>query len=365
MLLFLLVCCSGPQADASLSLTSPFTKAWSYLTTDTLRYKEAVSDGQNVYVPLEGGQILALKVHSGERSWTAKSDGELIAGLQVDDRSVYLATASASESDEKTPSFLVALDKRTGEVLWRRSFDEHITALTQPARADQHGASRLYVGTASGWLIALHPPTQEPIWKFQSIAAIRGHISQHEAVVYVGSDDGALYAVDAETGKERWRFRSRGPVRSGVEMSANRIYFGSFDGAVYCLDKQTGKRRWMMQTGGAIQARPLLADENLIVGSYDNFVYSVDPHSGARRWKVNVGGRIIADPMAQGDAILISVLRDHKVVVLHGDNGREINSLELGQGIEIVAAPVVGDDVLILTTNQGVIAARTLSTNKS
>jgi len=101
------------------------------------------------------------------------------------------------------------------------------------------------------------------------------------------------------------------------------------------------------------------------VSSYDNFVYGLDPHSKALRWKVRLSGRIIADPIAREKAVLLSVLRGHRVVVLRAEDGKEIQSLELGEGFEIVAPPVMAGDVLVLTTDQGVIAARLVSTGGS
>jgi outer membrane protein assembly factor BamB len=351
----------GQESPPPASLTSPFVKAWTYLTTDTLRYKGAVTDGHHVYVPLASGELLALDGTTGERLWVAPYQGQLAVQLQVDDQAVYVATRSPIEAGEKSDNVLLALNKRTGELRWRKSFDEPTTALTRLDQANQSGADRLYIGTAAGSVIALDLSTRERAWLFRSRGAVRGHVRQHEGVVYVGSDDGHLYALDAATGAERWRLETRGPVRAPVEVSSNRIFVGSFDGWVYCLERQTGKRRWSMRTGAAIEAQPTLVAETLVVGSYDNFVYAVDPDSGALRWKVKLSGRIIADPITLGDSVLLSVLRDDRVVILRVGDGQETNSLELGQGFEIVAAPALAGEVLILTTDQGIIAARLIS----
>lgn len=363
--LILLLCWPPQEATPPASLRSPLVRAWSYLTADTLRYKGAVADRQNVYVPLAGGQILALKLTSGERVWTAHSEGDIATGLQVDDKAVYVTISSLSEAHQRNHSSLRALDTQTGEILWQRSFDQLITSLTHHSEAGRPNRGRLYVGTEAGSLMALDLSTKEPIWQFQTGDAIRGHVTEQRDVVYVGSDDGYLYALDAETGRQRWRFKTGGAVRAQVEVSRNRVFLGSFDGSVYCLDNHSGKRRWKRRTGAAIHAKPTLVNTTLIVASYDNFVYAFDSDSGTLRWKVKLSGRIMADPVARGNAVLVSTIRDHRVVVLQAEDGKEINSLDLGAGFEIVAPPVMAGQVLILTTDQGIIAARSVSPSDS
>jgi hypothetical protein len=57
-------------------------------------------------------------------------------------------------------------------------------------------------------------PTPEPVWIFQTGAAIWGMPAISNGTVYFGSDDGNLYTVDAQNGSLRWKFLTQGIVRS-------------------------------------------------------------------------------------------------------------------------------------------------------
>ncbi|MBI3952281.1 MAG: PQQ-binding-like beta-propeller repeat protein [Acidobacteria bacterium] len=331
------------------------------MTAETLRYNGAVTDGQNVYLPLAAGELLALKLATGERVWEARIEGDWATRLQVGDEELYVAVSPSPNSSKNTNNSFLAIDKRTSEIAWHRSIDEPITSLTYQRRVGRTGVGRLYVGTAAGSLIAINLATREQTWKFQSRGAVRSQVNESEGTVYVGSDDGHLYALDTATGAERWRFETRGAVRARVVVSPDALSVGSFDGSVYRLDKKTGRQRWSMRTGAAIEAQSVLLNGTLIVASYDNFVYALDPDSGALRWRTKLSGRITADPIASGEAVLISVLRAHGVIVLHVKDGKQINSLELGEEFEIVASPVMAGDMLVLTTDQGTIAAHAAS----
>jgi outer membrane protein assembly factor BamB len=327
---------------------------WTYFTTETIRYNGAVADNQFVYVPLVGGKVLALDLVTGEKVWEVAFDGSISANLHVSPQALYVAHSIPSTHADRlaTAGYLRALDRRTGSTLWVQKWEHTIVSLSA-AQPD-----RLFVGDDRGTLLALHASTGETIWKFQTSGPIRAGVSIYDDVVYVGSDDGTLYALDSKNRKERWRFKTKGPVRSRVEVSERQVFFGSDDGFVYCLDKRSGRLRWKVRTGAAVQAKPTLISHRLIVASYDNFVYALNPDNGDPQWKVKLSGRITADPIVSGQAVLITVLRDRRAVVLRVEDGRKLDAFELPPEFEIAAPPVVAGNFLLLTTDKGVVAAR-------
>ncbi|MCS6804727.1 MAG: PQQ-binding-like beta-propeller repeat protein [Acidobacteriota bacterium] len=341
-------------------LTTPFVKAWSYLTTDTLRYNGAVADSRQVFAPLRDGQLMAFERSAGEQAWAVQYARQWTTGISMDEQTLYLGSAS-SASDSAQHYSLLAVDKQTGRIRWEKSWPQQITAVSvQPATADSV-SSRLYLGDAGGFFTAIDPSSQQVIWQVKTEQAVSASAREHEGIVYTGSDDGRLYALDARTGAERWRFSTHGPVRARVEISPDRIFVGSFDGSLYCLERGSGRQRWRTRTGAAIAAQPLLIAHRLIVCSYDNFAYALDSKSGAIQWKTKLSGRLIAEPIRHGDSVLVAALRASNVMMLRVSDGQLIGSLELGKGIELVAAPVMTDTILVMTTDRGIIAARLIS----
>jgi outer membrane protein assembly factor BamB len=360
--ILLIMLALGPHQRPSPTspLNNPYVKAWSYLTTDTLRYNGAVADGQHVFVPLRDGQLMAFQLNTGEQAWTAQYQMEWTTGVSFDDRALYLASAS-SASDTNQSYALLAVDKQTGQILWQKPWNERITSLTHRPSTETAGSARIYLGTVGGSFMAIDPSSQQMIWQINTGQPVSARAREHDGVVYTGSDDGHVYALDAMTGHERWRFKTGAPVRARVEVGADRIFAGSFDGSVYCLDRSNGHQRWKMRTGAAIAAQPLLVQNRLIVSSYDNFAYALRAKSGTVQWKTKLPGRLMADSIVSGETVLLSALRASNVVALLLSEGQVAGSLELGKGIEIVAAPVMSSDILVLTTDRGIIAARSVA----
>ncbi|MFO0687386.1 MAG: PQQ-dependent dehydrogenase, methanol/ethanol family [Myxococcota bacterium] len=119
-------------------------------------------------------------------------------------------------------SIVLALDARTGELLWR--FDPKV-----PGRAGAHTccdvvnrgvalyAGRVYVGTLDGRLIALDAKTGRPVWESQTTDpaqdyAITGapRVVRGKVIIGNGGADlglrGYVSAYDAEDGHLVWRF---------------------------------------------------------------------------------------------------------------------------------------------------------------
>jgi outer membrane protein assembly factor BamB len=345
---------SGQNPAGPSGLTAPLIQTWTYLTSETLRYNGAIADDQLVYAPLVGGKVLALRLATGEKAWEVKLSGSILANLQVSPQALYIAISTSPSEVAQTAlaTELRGLNRQTGATMWTRKWEQMVVSLTAAP------PDKLFAGDDQGNLLALNASTGDILWQFQTGGPIRAGVSVDGEVAYAGSDDGMLYALDNVTGKDRWRFKAKEPIRSRVEVSERWLFFGSDNGFVYCLDKRSGDRRWRVRTGAAVQAKPTRVGQRLIVASYDNFVYALDPDNGNHQWRVNLAGRIAADPIVQGQAVLITTLRGRRAVVLRVEDGKKLNAFDLPSEFEIVAPPVMSGDFLVLTTDNGVVAAQ-------
>src|SRR5262249_858400 len=132
------------------------------------------------------------------------------------------------------------------------------------------------------------------------------------------------------------------------------VFFGSGDGYVYAVNASNGQMQWRNRTGAGVQAVMPAAD-SLLVASLDNFVYSFHLN-GKRLWKRQMPGRISARPVAVEDAALFNPLSSSAGVVLAIKDGKQVNSLPTGEEITTSASPVVVGDVVLLTTEHGLLA---------
>jgi outer membrane protein assembly factor BamB len=172
--------------------------------------------------------------------------------------------------------------------------------------------------------------------------------------VYIGSEDGNLLALDESTGKLLWHYRTRGPVRGPVAYGNGVVYFGSGDGYVYAVNATSGRLVWRKRTGAGVQA-VVRVDDELLVASLDNFVYKFSL-TGARIWKRQLPGRISSQPLTTNAEALFTPLSSSIGVVLELRDGRQVNSLPVGEEITTSASPIAVGDVVLLTTEHGLLA---------
>jgi outer membrane protein assembly factor BamB len=142
----------------------------------------------------------------------------------------------------------------------------------------------------------------------------------------------------------------RGPVANANE----HVYFGSGDGYVYAVNATTGRLVWRKRTGAGVEA-VVRAGEELLVASLDNFVYKFSL-AGARLWKRRLPGRIASQPLVTSNAALFMPLSSATAIVLELRGGRQLNLLGVGEEITTSAAPIAVGEVVLLTTENGLVA---------
>jgi WD40 repeat protein len=338
-----------PAVKASLDLSQPLTIGWRYDSNLTLNLTPAF-DAEHLYLPLAGGTIVSLTGESGQLNWRSDMGGELSASPVADSGAVYVAseTGKLESGTRRATGALRALGLEGGVTQWMRT-------LAMPLRGALMLANgKLIAGGSDGKIYAFDSRNGKALWSFDYVAPFNSQPVVSESRVYVGSEDGNLLALDEETGKLLWRYRTRGAVRGPVANGNEIVYFGSGDGYVYAVNATNGRLLWRKRTGAAVQAVVRTGDE-LLVASLDNFVYKFTL-SGARSWKRRLPGRISSQPLVAHGAALFMPLSASAGVVLELREGRQVNLLPTGEEIATSASPVAVGEVVLLTTEHGLIA---------
>ncbi|HEV2829085.1 MAG TPA: PQQ-binding-like beta-propeller repeat protein [Pyrinomonadaceae bacterium] len=341
-----------PEPSAAKSgpdLSQPLTIGWRYDSNLTLNLTPAFDD-QRLYLPLAGGTIVSLTGESGQLNWRSEMGGELSASPVADSRAVYVAseTGKLESGTRRATGALRALGREGGVTQWMRT-------LAMPLRgALTLGNGKLIAGGSDGKIYAFDSKNGKALWSFDYVAPFNSQPVVSGTRVYVGSEDGNLLALDEETGKLLWRYRTKGAVRGPVANGNEIVYFGSGDGYVYAVNVNNGRLLWRKRTGAAVQAVVRTGDE-LLVASLDNFVYKFTLR-GARSWKRRLPGRISSQPLVAHGAALFMPLSGSAGVVLELRDGRQVNLLPTGEEIATSASPVAVGEVVLLTTEHGLIA---------
>jgi outer membrane protein assembly factor BamB len=201
----------------------------------------------------------------------------------------------------QAPSF-IAVDKRTGRVVWKRS-DPGDRILhgqwSSPAWGVIGGRPQVVFGGGDGWCYSFDPSTGDPIWRFDlnpkdAVWKIGGAGTKSSIVstpvicgdrvfLAVGDDPesgtgpGHLYAIDAtssgditEIGRV-WHVGGKdfGRTIASVAIADGLLYAVDFDGYLSCFDVRTGQRHWRYDMQAAVWGSPCVVDGKVLLGNTD------------------------------------------------------------------------------------------------
>jgi outer membrane protein assembly factor BamB len=198
------------------------------------------------------------------------------------------------------PTFLIALDKRTGKTVWKKQE----TAINSPIfgcwstpvivrAADRDELILPLPGDrigGDGEFKAYDPTTGRELWRCQGLGneiyAMPVVSATGDVVVGISGHNGPVMAVrpggsgDVTTTHRLWRTVDKTPQRVGSGLlHKGRLYLADAPGFVQCLDARTGEVLWKERVGGNLWGSMLLADGKLYVTNLEGetFVLAAGP----------------------------------------------------------------------------------------
>lgn len=251
-------------------------------------------DGELLYVVGTDGDLACLETATGKIRWQ-KSFARDFDGKMM---SVWKFSESPLVDGEKlvcTPggkeATIVALDKKTGEVVWKCAVPEigdrgrDGAGYTSMVAADIEG-TRQYVQILGRGAVGVDAQTGKFLWGYNRIANTVANIPTplvRENSVFVTTNyrtGSALLKIakegDGFKAVEAYflSFRDFENHHGGVVLVGDSVYGGSGNksGTPVCLDFMTGKIRWKKKTLSKGSAAVLYADGNLIFRYEDGLV---------------------------------------------------------------------------------------------
>jgi outer membrane protein assembly factor BamB len=243
----LFVVCSGIQAYAQDSGRA----LWHSQQVQYNPHKAITAGGRVLVVE---ATVSALDEKTGEKEWEFRPDANASLGrATTQGNRLYFGTSSHR---------LYAVRVSDGKVLWQTDLGQ---AWEYPAVVRGLAAAgkmlfatveqwRTENGTkASGWLIALDAKTGKMLWRYSTGTGDQRRGFSSSPVVTSGlvlaADylSNAIEAIDRKTGRQVWRFEGErnfaGFPEAPVVVGGN-VYAGSGDTYVYAIDLITGRRIW-------------------------------------------------------------------------------------------------------------------------
>jgi outer membrane protein assembly factor BamB len=337
-------------ANSQIALSQPLTVKWLYNSELTINLNPA-TDGERIYLPLATGILVSLQAENGQLLWKADLGGELSASPLADERSIYIASETFGEQGV-TPrgnGTLRALGQEGGITHWMRQ-------ISSPIRGSLIANDvNLFGGSTDGKIYAVRKKTGDISWVMQHSSSFTSHPVIFGSNLYMGSNDGYMFSLKQNTGKVIWRYRTRGSIRGQALALNGTVYFGSADGYVYAVRETDGRLKWRRRMGGGVQTVGH-AQNGLLVASLDNFAYLLSFTKGDRLWKRQLAGRLAAQPLIMPDGVLFTPLSSSTGVVLDLLDGKQLNSLPIGEDNSMAVSPIAAGKTLAVTTRHGLIA---------
>lgn len=296
-------------APRSFRLRPPFRRLWMMKARYYVEFPPSVAYGK-VFLAQLKGRLFAVNSRTGEVVWQ-RSFGRFctFASPTVSRGVVYqtFVPAPCDYGPRDHPGFTVAVRASDGKDLWyyRGPPSESATLLHR---------GTLYFGSWDHHLYALDVRRRKPRlrWRFEADDELNSSPAYDAGTIYIGSDGGYVYAVDSRTGKQRWRaaafahFGRREYFYATPSIAYGRVYIGNTDGTVYALGAKTGDLLWTQHAGTYVYTAAAVWKRTVYVGSYDGNVYALDAATGDIRWKRDLGASIHGAPTVIAGLIYFS-----------------------------------------------------------
>ena len=263
--------------------------------------------------------------------------------LPVGDLLMVSTSNGQNEGHTRVPSprapSLIAVDKRSGEVVWRAIGAGGQVLHGQwssPVAADVNGRIQVLFGGGDGWLRSYDAASGHEVWRFDgnpkdarwlprpgvlSRSSIIASPVFADGRVFVamgqspGHGDGPslIYAIspngqgDVTASRLLWTSRDVGRVVGTPIAKDGLLYVADLGGLIHCLDAATGATVWKHDTLGAIWGSLLLAGDRLYVGNEDGTMTVL--RTGRQKQllaQIEMDAPLYSPPALIGDALYLA-----------------------------------------------------------
>lgn len=229
--------------------------------------------------------------------------------------------------------YLVALNKHSGETVWRT------TRTTDWPDLDENGM-----------------PQREG--DFRKAFTTPGVFTIQGITLLVSPGSYTCFAYEAFTGREVWKFRHDSYSPAPRPILGNDLFF--------IVSGRGKKELWAIRPGGQgditethvawkisgkivpDEPTPLFVDNSLYLLSNDGLITCLDPENGNQRWSERLGGNYMASPIYAGGKIYCCSVQGKTVVLAAGPVFEKLaeNHLEAG----CLATPAITKKALFVRT---------------
>lgn len=292
-------------------------------TFDTLPAAMPGFDASSAFVPLRGGQLVAVDLNRGTIRW------------QLDVATAFTPATGEGLVFTVTEQMIEARDAATGATKWR-------TPLPGGAAAPLYwDTGWLMASTTAGDLAAFRASDGTLVWRRQLGAPLVAPPGPALDRLFLPLADNRVVAVLLATGETAWERTFSAPVTALLALE-DQLVFGTTAKEVMSIDVARGRDRWTWTLGGDMAGSPAADENGIYFASRDNFLRAVDRKSGNLKWKAGLSSRPAGGPLRLNNFLLMPLV-SNQILGLDPKTGKP-NATAAAAG-EIGLQPYVRRDV--------------------
>ncbi len=266
-----------------------------------------VTDGEHVYAWFGTGQLFCYDL-DGNEVWKRNiaeeySPFKLLwahgSSPALHDEFLYLLC------DHDPDSYLLALDKNTGEELWKADHGKGRRSYGTPLVIDTGERNELIINS-NPKVHAYNPKSGELLWSADEFCKVPVPMPvYHNGMIYInrGYRSSPYLAIkpggsgDVTNTHIEWRMPSMAPYVSSFLYYQGLLYFSTEEGMIMCVKPENGEPVWTKKHDEVFWASPVAGDDKIYFTSEDGSTYVLAPGKEYQELAVNsVGETVMASP---------------------------------------------------------------------
>ena len=242
---------------ASERVRPPFKRLWAHNDGALLEFPPVIY-GNDIFQLADDAVLVAVDKRTGRVIWTRRLGQLSASSPAVTANTVYVTILSSGHP--ASPGRVIALNSTNGAIRWWRG-------LPSPSESSPLiDRGRLFFGSQNGIVYALDDRDGAVLWTYHAAGAVKASPTLSGGILYFGDYSGHVQAVSEQTGRALWVSSSEGALLgSGTFYSTaavmyGRVFLGNTDGRIYAYDQRTGALDWAVQTGAYVYASPAITN---------------------------------------------------------------------------------------------------------
>lgn len=256
------------------------------LAFDSAPSASAGYDQHAAYVPLKGGELVAVDLDSGKVRWK-----------------VELATAFSPATGDGLvfaagDAIVLAYEERTGTTTWRTPVDGPLAA---PVYFD---AGTLLVTRMDGELVALNAQDGAVLWRRQVGAPLLVEPAAAGDRFFVALEDGRVLALARDSGEPAWTYTIPDPI-TGMLALDDQLIVGTRGNRLYSLGMAKGRALWQQKAGADISGAAVADEDHIYFTALDNLLRALNRRNGNLLWMAKLPSRPAGGPVRTGNVVIV------------------------------------------------------------